>query len=638
MYKQLNREELKEIRNLWIEPPIEAIPEEVREKYLLRKKAVDLYIDGENTDKIKRITGIRTHIYNYVEKCCLRQNGSYVGYKALIPYARILPNSENGKFKKLLGKYPEARDYLLGCYYGDKKYTLEKNMNYTSIHQKFLKKLIDLGVDTYEYPFTTASLAYGSLVNYLHEYDKKNIELAATRGDKDDLKKLNSTGYGTRFKQDPIAPYSMVQVDGHKLDIAYYVEIENIDGTIDKTMALRPWLIVVIDVATRVVLGYSISQEENYNQYDVMEAIQDAIVPRTRMQLDRIKAVYPESGGYVSFELPQLRYALFDTIMLDNAKCHLAINTVNRLTERLGITLNYGSVATPETRGIVERFFGSLETRGFHKLPFTTGSNFKSPKRTKPEENCIKYDITFDDIKQLVELLIAEYNTTPHSALQNLAPLECMKRRVEESGMIPTIATEELKNKVDKLHYIIDTRVVVGGKSGKRAHINYNNSIYRNDLLSATNEYIGKRIILEINPRDISMIDAFDLNGNYLGKLYAQGEYGIKSHSIKTRKAASKLARQRGNDKDPNSTPLEQYQQELQHRSTKSRRAATNADILRREMKEDTTLEYKTEDKSEVNIDKSIDNLIIEETISNEDISKLISMTPDEKIRYLYKG
>ena len=52
--------------------------------------------------------------------------------------------------------------------------------------------------------------------------------------------------------------------------------------------------------------------------------------------------------------------------MLDNAKSHLAGHTVNKIVDELKCSINFGSVATPETRGIIERFFGGLETRGFH--------------------------------------------------------------------------------------------------------------------------------------------------------------------------------------------------------------------------------------------------------------------------------
>ena len=80
--------------------------------------------------------------------------------------------------------------------------------------------------------------------------------------------------------------------------------------------------------------------------------------------------------------------------MLDNAKSHLADNTIRKIVDDLKSAINFGSVATPETRGIIERFFGSLETRGFHKLPSTTGSNINDLKRKEPEAASIKYDIT----------------------------------------------------------------------------------------------------------------------------------------------------------------------------------------------------------------------------------------------------
>ena len=67
--------------------------------------------------------------------------------------------------------------------------------------------------------------------------------------------------------------------------------------------------------------------------------------------------------------------------MLDNAKAHLSGFTLGKLTDDLKCTVNYGSVATPETRGIIERFFETLEAQGFHKLPMTTGSSAKDLKR-----------------------------------------------------------------------------------------------------------------------------------------------------------------------------------------------------------------------------------------------------------------
>ena len=80
-----------------------------------------------------------------------------------------------------------------------------------------------------------------------------------------------------------------------------------------------------------------------------------------------------------------------------------------------------------------ERFFKTLETGGFHRLPGTTGSNSKDLKRNQPEKESIKYYITYNDICELLEYLIAEYNNSAHSSLENQTPLQVMERRIKQS-------------------------------------------------------------------------------------------------------------------------------------------------------------------------------------------------------------
>ena len=58
----------------------------------------------------------------------------------------------------------------------------------------------------------------------------------------------------------------------------------------------------------------------------------------------------------------------------------------------------------------------------------------------------------------------------------------------------------------------------------------------------------------------------------------------MKSHSLKTRKAALEHARERGRDKSQFDTPITAFTQHLDEQAKKSRRAATRGDIVRREM------------------------------------------------------
>lgn len=57
------------------------------------------------------------------------------------------------------------------------------------------------------------------------------------------------------------------------------------------------------------------------------------------------------------------------------------------------------------------------------------GRNYYLGRYINKEAASIKYDITYDEITELLEILIAEYNNTPNSGIDNLSPLECMRKK-----------------------------------------------------------------------------------------------------------------------------------------------------------------------------------------------------------------
>ena len=583
--KKYNIHDLQSLRQQWQEIPIEAIPEKNRSLYQKRKEAVDMYIDGYGLLDIERITGIsQKHISTFIKKCLITSQNEMYGYQALIPNVKLGKSHSIGRFLQLLEQYPSLSEFITGNYFGNKKYTLEKNMNLTTLHEKFLSECLRLGIQQHEYPFNTANRGYVSLCKYVRKIAFGDINKQAVRESENNRQKLRSTGIGKRYTTNTFFPFDVVQIDGHVLDLIYNIKIMNSDNTIHKTTATRAWLIAVIDVATRCILGYSVSQEFTYNQYDVMEAIKHAIEPHEKINLTIKNLKYPPNGGYYSIAYPELQYVLFNTIMLDNAKSHLSEHTVNKIVNELKSTISFGSVATPETRGIIERFFGSLETRGFHKLPSTTGSNTNDLKRKNPESASIKYDITYDEITELLELLIAEYNNTPHRGIDNLTPLECMRKKIFEVGMIPTLADEKMLSTIKKLNFRTDTRKVCGKtKNGKRAYINFMGTEYRSNKLALTGNYIGQTVTIMYNPKDISTIDVYTSDGLFIDTLIARGEFGTKSHSIKTRKNANRFAREQGWRQHDYNTPIAAYEEHLNDKGKRSRRAATQADIIRRE-------------------------------------------------------
>ena len=446
-------------------------------------------------------------------------------------------------------------------------------------------KCRDLGIGDDDYPFNTESKGERSLRQYLDRLPKEDSHIASQRISEDAKNMLSSIGTKTKYTRNAVIPYSCVQVDGHIIDIIYTSKVPLDDGTFASMECQRCWLFAVIDVATRCIIGYSLSQEYNYNQFDVLSGIKNSILKHTEIKENTLQLPMPENGGFPSTAFAELKNAMPDCIMLDNAKAHLSSNVIEKITNNLKCSMDFGPVSAPETRAIVERFFGTLERKGFHRLPATTGSNMNDAKRKDPEKNARKYEISFDDIQELIEALIAEYNNTPHSSLLNISPLEEMHRKME-NGMFPYIATDIDIECIKRLTNITKSVNVKGDmKNGRRPYVQFCGARYRNDLLAANYKLLGQKITIDIDPEDISTVVGYLDDGTCIGKLTAAGEYGMHSHSLKSRKLMEQMANRNKIKHYDIQTPVSDFENVIRKRAASSKRARTRMDILNRELK-----------------------------------------------------
>lgn len=625
---KLNLLELRHSREMWKEVNIDALANKDKELYVNRKKAVDLYIDGVSPKKIIECTGIAgCEITRLVRRCIIKDNtGIEKGYLALIP--NLKAKETNDKLTQLFLEHPTLESFISGNYFGDRKYTLEHNMNVRTLHTKFIEECLRLGIQNYEYPFTIKDKGYLTLYRYIKKLELIKQKQAIKRQNNDAVQKFESTGYGEKYNLNPIHPYEVVQIDGHKIDLLYVVEVENEQGEIITMPATRCWLLAIIDVATRAIIGYSVSPYENYNQYDILTAVQNSIMPHKKIEFSHRSLKYPDNGGFPSSAIPDTEWASFDMLMLDNAKSHLAQNTVDKLVNNVQCAVNFGSVATPETRGIIERFFKTLETQGFHRLPATTGSNSQDNKRKNPEKNAIKYNITFNDICELLEYFIAEYNNSAHSALEYQTPLQVMERRIYQAGMKPYIIPVDKRTDFNKLTYFTVERTLRGGyKTGTKPQISYMGVKYHAYDTMIPMDYVGEKVYIEVNPQDVSHVDLYDKKGIFIANLVAMGEWGRKPHSIKTHQAVLKRKNKNLETNTIFTPHLTEYEKELRENSKKSRRDRTNASIVRNEM----NMSLNKENKSGTLIKYTKSNTTTEKNVLSKDEIELIdSMSIEE--------
>ncbi|WP_296561790.1 hypothetical protein [uncultured Acetobacterium sp.] len=548
--------------------------------YESRKKAVDLYLNGESMKNIEKMTGINhSHIKEFVDRCAsLDTSGQPVGYIGLIKGHRL--KSRKGPFIKLMEDHPDIRDQLLLDYFNEKKSKWDKLSSFKTIHESLIKNLIANGFKETDYPFETKSQGYRSMVRFLHNIGDENPYASLNRYGKNAEQLFRNTRCIQSDQSSPIRPFAKVELDGHKIDALFTVAVENEHGDTVYVLANRIWIIAVIDVATRVILGYTISVSQNYNRFDVLECIQNAIIPHKSLNFSQFN--FKKSiEGYHSVAVPYTQWALFDEICMDNALSHLSRDVTDNL-EKLGISINFGPVATPHRRPLIERFFRTLEEKGFHRIPSTTGSNINDIRRIGAEKDAVTYRITLKEISEIAEIIISEYNLQPHQGLGGFSPLSVMRDRIDR-GLIPSYVSDDSRKDFSLMKCYQIRKVQGNKKKGIRPYINFAGYKYTSSVLSSSYTPVGKNIVIEFDPLDIREMEAYLENGAHIGHLVIKGKRIGTAISLKT----NKLIRDFANRNDMNNSHVEDlitnFANNLEEKALSSKTAATHLATVRNE-------------------------------------------------------
>ncbi len=532
-----------------------ALDEVGTEKYQNRKQAVEMYLqDSATLSEISEVTGIeKKEITRFVERCLkVDQYGEILGFRALNPGLHLksyerehLPkvNASNytGAFELLLEKFTDLRDWIHEKALATKKNSLEITYSVKYMHKKFLEKCKELGISPSQYPRNTEDQARRSLERYVkklkvrhfgneHIYGEIAAMMAKTvgRGEKN---------YTTNFR-----PFSRVMFDAHKIDLILTIRYTDPDGNRVKKTLKRIWLLVIQDVSTKSVLGHLLCVKPEYSQMDVLQCMQNAIHPHNPMTFTIKGLMYPEEGSFPSLSIPETQWAVWREFWMDNAKANLAKNVKDKLTKTVGCFINAGPVKSPLRRAFIERFFRILEVNGYHLLPSTTGSNPNDPKRKNAEKKALASEISIEQLEELTEVMLAQYNVEPHSGNSGLNPLKAMRDKIQR-GILPRILPEHRRQELGLL--IVSKTVTVQGNlsKGRRPYINFEGAQYRNSVLSQHAGLIGKKLTIYINIMDVRSVRAFLINGSELGPLRVSGKWAKTPHSLETRRAINKLLR-----------------------------------------------------------------------------------------------
>ena len=106
-----------------------------------------------------------------------------------------------------------------------------------------------------------------------------------------------------------------------------------------------------------------------YSRYDVIKTIENALEAHRPYTFTIAGLAYGAHDGFPSQRLPELAYATWEWMRLDNAKANLANETLTALCEFVGCLADAGPKYSPDNRPYIERFFGTIASCLSSRLP-----------------------------------------------------------------------------------------------------------------------------------------------------------------------------------------------------------------------------------------------------------------------------
>lgn len=593
--------------SLWPTVDTNALDTADQATFLLRRQAVEFYAGGKAVRDITRLTGINSRQLYWLLDRCLQpaEDGRFTGLAGLLKYRHHsaynrtaplragCPGADQGfagAFALLLERYP-----TLAAWLNDKisKHAIvleqgqtddamrTKVRGLTALHAGFIMQCRAAGITADAYPMNTQRCGIRALSAWVTAAMLRYFGTAARAAGASRLKGLPPVDKTMSVIIDH--PYQVVEFDGHRLDVRLKIVLRDPLGFEQEFEIERIWLLVILDVCTRAVLGYHLVLSREYSRYDVIKTIEQALTPHQSRTFTLPGVGYGAAGGFPSGKLPELSYATWQRMRLDNAKANLAADTMTALCDFIGCAGDAGPPHHPDDRPYIERFFGTIASTLSSRMPGYTGSNSQDLRRALADsKKNLRLFVSLTEIEELMEASIAGYNATPHAGLNGRTPLEAMAYRVRTCADMVTWLPASKRRTLCMMHTPHRCRVRGYLAQGTRPHINLFQVRYTSTVLAASSTLLGKELRIYYNSDDLRTVRAFLTDGTELGVLKAQGAWGEIRHDLQLRR---EIMKQRGSKRMAFTLSQEFIEHFIQAKKAKAKRSRRSASDLERTLR-----------------------------------------------------
>lgn len=564
--------------NSWARVDEHSLTEPRRIKFLSRKKAIELYLSGATDSFIKKKTGeSRSNIYRIITDRCLKPHpdGEIFGWRGVLPHLRVVSyvrkvepivrDDGSGASGALMWLFesPQLKDLKSRF---DMRILLDTGSlanpkpNTQALFRWLIDQLRNIGLEKQNaWPFNTETLGYESIRLYIKKLLVEHPQQAMHKiGGPEAIAKAKASD-GT--KRPVFKLFERVECDAHKLDARMVVMVPSPHGDYEPRKIRRIWIIVILEVQSRAVLGYHISLRRECSALDVLLTIKNALSKWSPRKLVFCENGYAEGAGLPSAHSQSYLSACWNEFSVDGALANICRRVEEPMHNIVGARIikpqdpaSFSSRRSKDDRPFIESFFRSLASGTMHRLAPSTGSTYKDKKGRDPEQIASEVQFQLDYAEELLDVQIANYNATPHSGLGYRSPLTQMDFLSSKNKMRLRYADPIA---VERMAGTRKVCTLLGGEfSGKRPYFNFENAQYTSEWLVQRPDLLGKKLWVQIDDEmDARWATVSDSHGIVLGSIHVQPPWHRSPHTLYMRQAIRALSKRRvlflTNNRDP---------------------------------------------------------------------------------------
>lgn len=553
-----------------------------RELFLKRKKAVELYLSGKPEAAIRAETGYsRVHVYRLITERCLQthEDGQLEGWRGLLPHKRLKPyirtkplspdawgKGMSGAMQLLLstpkGSALDQRFQKMILQEGRKKRLEGQRIPKQDLIVWFLREVREIYRDNAasNWPFNVAKQGQTTISKYIDTVLKNNPGIATKILGGPEAQKKAKAGDGSNPPS--LSLFRRVECDAHKLDIRCVVDVHSPAGGWEPILVHRIWVIVIIEVVSRCVLGYCMSVRREPSADDVLGAVRSALTKWRARELAFTKNGYAAGAGFPSHLGSDFVGVCWDEFSVDGALANICKRVAEKLTNVVNAKIiqpqdpnSYSSRRSLDDRPFIETFFRAFKE--VHKLSPSTGSSPKDRKGREPEAEAVRSNFQLEYLEELLDVTIANYNATPHSSLGYRSPLKQMEFLRGRPGVFLRYADPGEVSRLLCPRKLCRVHATGRGKTG--AYVIFSNARYSSAWLRTRMDLVGEDLWIYLEDNfDARYVSASTQTGIMLGTLRALPPWDATPHTLYMRSAIRSLDARKVIHLSNNVDPVEQ--------------------------------------------------------------------------------